>query len=78
MCKLNGYSDTPTPGSFVCTVCQPDNPSGYVWTVVACKKDTYPGPWDQYEMTLLLGGRILHLSIESVEFHNNWHVLHRP
>ena len=67
----------PAPGSFVCTVCQADD-NTKIFMVIASRQDKYPGPWTQYEMTLLRADRVLHLSTEQTDFHNDWHVLHRP
>lgn len=75
---LNDYV-LPPPGSFIGSVCAPDDMSQYVvWTVVSAKEVVYPNNWRQYFLTLVGRERILNLDVECSDFHHNWHVYLRP
>jgi hypothetical protein len=64
----------PCPGTLVCRRIQ----ASEIYTIIACRKDSHPGPWHQLEMTLLRENRISHVSMEAGTFYNGWLIVHRP
>jgi hypothetical protein len=67
----------PAPGSLVTPVCYGSHPIP-LFMVVAAQQVEYPGPWAQYELTLVGDQRLLRVDMERIDFHNDWHVVHRP
>lgn len=67
----------PAPGSLVTPSASGRVPVP-VYVVVASSSKRYAGNWVQYDITLLANNRLLILDEESISFHNDWHVIHRP
>lgn len=69
--------DLPVPGSIVVPILQGATREP-LYTVVAAHQETFPGPWTQYFLIVLGDDRVIDVSSEKHDFHNHWHVLHRP
>lgn len=52
--------------------------SNLLYLVIAASETTYPGPWTQYRLMIVVNDRVSELESEKTLFHDNWHVLHRP
>ncbi len=67
----------PSPGSLVTPVVQGSVPDP-TYIVIASQQIMFPGNWGQYKITVLGANRLRLISMQKDEFHENWHVLHRP